>query len=279
MIDACAVKAQAKTRNMPKEARKQFFALCSSGCFLGYSNPLSAREIVESCVIPTLLYGAENWILDETSLNLLERFQAELGRRILKLPKHHSALATQIGLAWPTMKARLLSQKLRFLGKLLSKNRDNIATRTFQTIASRNVYNISIVDQCIFLDSLLGIYLHTQQLNVLSNLDTVEAAVKSQTKSIKAADSAAILEDAENHQSVRLSKEVNWLKVWDAAIDRGRFWTGIVQSFLKLLTTPLFGERACLKCNSAIPPDTTFIEHFSSIYPYHYLYLPGLSHV
>ena len=38
------------------KARKQFLALGSSGCFLGYSNPISAREIVESCVIPTLLY-------------------------------------------------------------------------------------------------------------------------------------------------------------------------------------------------------------------------------
>ena len=256
-----SLSAKASVEHNINKARKQFFALGSSGCFLGYSNPLSARETVESCVIPTLLYGAENWILDVTSLNLLERFQAELGRRILKLPKHHSALATQIGLAWPTMKARLLSQKLRFLGKLLSKNRDNIATRTFQTIASRNVYDISIVDQCIFLDSLLGTY---ATAHVLSNLETVEVAVKSQTKSIKVADSAAVLEDAENHQSVRLAKEVNWLKVWDAARDRGRFWTGIVQSFFKLLTTPLFGERVCLKCNSAIPPDTTFIEHFSS---------------
>ena len=198
-----SLSAKASVEHNINKTRKQFFALGSSGCFLGYSNPLSARETVESCVILTLLYGAENWILDETSLNLLERFQAELGRRILKL---HSALATQIGLAWPTMKARLLSQKLRFLGKLLSKNRDNIATRTFQTIASRNVYDISIVDQCIFLDSLLGTY---STAHVLSNLDTVEAAVKSLTKSTKVADSAAVLEDAENHQSVRLAKEVN----------------------------------------------------------------------
>ena len=68
------------------KARKQFFALGSSGCFLGYSNPLSAREIVEFCVIPTLLYGAENWIIDETSLNLLERFQAELNPQTFKAP-------------------------------------------------------------------------------------------------------------------------------------------------------------------------------------------------
>ena len=104
-----SLSAKASIEHNITKARKQFFALGSSGCFLGYSNPISAREIVESCVIPTLRYGAENWILDETSLNLLERFQAELGRRILKLSKHHSALATLIGLSWPTMKARILS--------------------------------------------------------------------------------------------------------------------------------------------------------------------------
>ena len=243
------------------KARKQFFALGSSGCFLGYSNPLSAREIVESCVIPVLLHGAENWILDETSLNLLERFQAELGRRILKLSNHHSMLSTLIGLSWPTMKARLLSQKLRFLGKLLSHNRDNIATRTFRTIASHNVYNISVVEQCIFLDSTLGT---KSTAYILNNTDMVEAAVKTQLKSVKSADMSSTLKNAENHQSVKLAKDINWLKIWEAARDRGQFWTGIVQSFYKLLTTPVFGDRICWKCDAVIPPHVSFIEHFSN---------------
>ena len=112
-------------------ARKQLFALGSTGSFVCYSNPLAAREIVEICVIPTLLYGAENWILDDISLNLLERFQAELSRTILKLSKHHSSLSTIIGLSWPTTKSRILRYKLRYLGKLISDDRDNIATRTF----------------------------------------------------------------------------------------------------------------------------------------------------
>ena len=123
------------------KARKQLLALGSTGCFLGYSNPLSAREIVEICVIPTSLYGAENWILDDFSLNLLERLQAELGRRILKLSKHHSILSTIIGLSWLTMKSRILRCKLRPLGKLISDDRDNIATRTFRMLGSQNVYD------------------------------------------------------------------------------------------------------------------------------------------
>ena len=74
------------------KARRQFFALGASGCFLGHSNPLTSSAMVETCVMPTLLYGAENWSLDLPTLDLLERFQAEIGRRILKLSRYHSKL-------------------------------------------------------------------------------------------------------------------------------------------------------------------------------------------
>ena len=94
-------------------ARRQFFALGSTGCYLGHSNPLTAISVVEGCVFPTLLYGAENWILNEESIKLLENFQAEIGRRILRLSKKHSRLSVLLALSWPSMKARVLSQKNR----------------------------------------------------------------------------------------------------------------------------------------------------------------------
>ena len=50
------------------KARKQFFGfILLSGCFLGSCNrnPLTAKSIFETCVLPTLLYGAENWLLDQ----------------------------------------------------------------------------------------------------------------------------------------------------------------------------------------------------------------------
>ena len=33
--------------------------------FQGDLNPLSGRAIFETCVVPTLLYGRESWILTE----------------------------------------------------------------------------------------------------------------------------------------------------------------------------------------------------------------------
>ena len=134
------------------KARRQFFVLGSSGGFLGHSNPLSAREVVETWVFPTLLYGAENWILDEGCLELLERFQAEIGRRILR---YHSSLAVQIGLSLPSVTSRILKLKLRYLCHLLSSENESIATTTFKVMVSQNVYNLSLVRQCIFLDSKL----------------------------------------------------------------------------------------------------------------------------
>ena len=104
--------AKPAVKDNTARARRQFFALGSTGCYLGHSNPLTAISVVESCIFPTLLYGAENWILNEEAIKLLENFQAEIGRRILRLSKRHSQLSVllAIALSWPSMKARVLSQ-------------------------------------------------------------------------------------------------------------------------------------------------------------------------
>ena len=46
-----------------KKARKAFFSYGSIGAFQGVLNPLSATSVIESCIMPILLYGAENWIM------------------------------------------------------------------------------------------------------------------------------------------------------------------------------------------------------------------------
>ena len=65
------------------KARRAFFRLGSTGAFHGKLNPLSASSIFETCIIPILLFGSETWLLDNTCLQALERFQCEIGRRIL----------------------------------------------------------------------------------------------------------------------------------------------------------------------------------------------------
>ena len=238
--------AKSAVKDNISRARKLFFALGSIGCYLGRSNPLTARAIVETCVLPTLLYGAENWILNDESLRLLESFQSEIGRGILQLSKHHSQHSVLLAFSWPSMKAK----KLSFLCRILSLGNDTIATRTLLTLASQDVYRLGIVQQCIALDSKLG----TDSVSViLNNVDDSKPLFKEVKNSILLKDKILTHQTSAQHQSVRLATGINWLHFWVAARDRGPYWSRTAQSFFKLLTTPIFEDRVFLKCSQAIP--------------------------
>ena len=100
------------------KARKAFFAFGSIQAFQGNLNPLSAISVFESCVLPILLYGCETWLLDSSTIQLLERFQLEIGR-ILKLPKWFSGTVIRICLSLPSIVYRIFLRKIKYLSKLL----------------------------------------------------------------------------------------------------------------------------------------------------------------
>jgi hypothetical protein len=118
---------QSITLNINKACRA-FFALGSLGIARGNQNPLTADEVFEACTIPICLYGSENWLLTESLLKLLKDFQAEVGKKILRLPKCHTKLSTLIALGWPTMRYRIFSRKISFLFKLLHPQRGSISS-------------------------------------------------------------------------------------------------------------------------------------------------------
>ncbi len=76
------------------KARRAFFHYWSIGVIQGEISPISSRTILETCVMPILLYGSENWIMtDQGLVDRLEAFQGELAKRVLRWPKHHSNTA------------------------------------------------------------------------------------------------------------------------------------------------------------------------------------------
>ena len=131
------------------KARRAFFALGRLGDFQGDLNSLSSCNIFETCIIPTLLYGCETWLLDSTAL---ESFQHEIGCHILRVPKFYSKASVRIALHWPTVTTRTLIRKLNFLSKLLSGSNDTISKRVFSSLAVEDVYESSIVQQCRMLE-------------------------------------------------------------------------------------------------------------------------------
>ena len=109
----------------------------------------------KTCIIPTLLYGCDMWLLDSTSLRALEGCQHEIGCRILRVPKFYSKASVRIALHWPTVATRTLIRKLNFLSKLLSGSNDTISKQVFSSLAVEDVYESSIVQQCRMLESKL----------------------------------------------------------------------------------------------------------------------------
>ncbi len=249
-----SLSARAAVEENIAKAHRKFFALGSKGCYLGRSNPLSAKTIVETCVMPGLLYGAENWILGDPSLNRLESFHSVNGRRILKLSRFHSQLSVLVGLSWPSMSARVLLLKLSFLYRVLSSERNYLATRMFRTLASQDIYAIGIVQQCMSLGSKLS----TQSVATILNSSELSPSLLNEIKkSIQSKDWARTLLDL----SVRFVANINWLRIWDAVRDRGPYWSKVTQSFFRVLTFPLFGDRLCHVCSTEIPEDICYYEH------------------
>ena len=121
---SCAVQ-----ENISK-TRKAFIAFDNIDAFHGSLNPLSGRGIFETCIIP--LYGCETWLLDATTIKMLESFQSEIGHRIFHLPKYHSNMVVRLGLHWPSVATRILICKLAFLPKLLANTDDIIKELSHQ---------------------------------------------------------------------------------------------------------------------------------------------------
>ena len=91
-----------------------FFSYGGLEAFQGKLNPISSKTIYETCAVPILLYGCENWILTNSQLDFLVAFQGEI-QRILKLSRFHSILSARIALKWPSISTRTLIRKFSLL--------------------------------------------------------------------------------------------------------------------------------------------------------------------
>ena len=158
-------------------------------------------------------------MLNCSLLQALESFQAELERRVLKLPKFSSNTAPLLVLNWPTMCARVLCNKLLFLIRVCRGKLTSLSTQVFRSIAVSDVTSMSIVKQCHFLDSILD----TQFTNKV--LNSPELSSRDLKKQTIEADRLKIMEKSENHPSLfhifRIARENKWLKFWDIALEYG----------------------------------------------------------
>ena len=116
-----------------QKARKAYFQYGSIYAFQGMLSSLSCCSIVETCILSILLYGVENWVLSPESVQMLESFQGEIAKRILRLPKWYSNTAAIIALGWNTLHSVCTIRKLKFLHRVMS-NQESICHRAFSAM-------------------------------------------------------------------------------------------------------------------------------------------------
>ena len=249
-------------RERINKAQSAFFSHGQLGAFQGLLNPLSSCSIVECCVLPVLMYGSESWVLNSTLLSSLESFQSELGKRILKLPKHTSNSIPLLVLNWPSMGGRILCNKLSFLIRSSQDQCDSLKSQVFNSLAASDVMSMSIVKQCKFLDEKLGSDFTNE---ALSQPQTSQRKLK---EHIIQFDRKRILMLSEGHPSLEFVLEAArrniWIKFWDTALDHGEPGTKTSLSILKLLCMTVFNDRKCPSegCDFIVPEATPLCTHF-----------------
>ena len=246
------------------KARRAFFGLGSTKAFHGDLNPLSSSNIFETCVLP-VLHGYETWLLYSSCIQALEKFQCEIGRRILKLSKYHANDVIWIGLHWPAVATRILLRKLTFSSKLLSNYKDTMSSRIFISLAIEDIYNISVVQQCEMLEATLATNIMDQ---CLSNPNNATEVVQINKKLLLKRDYEQSLSSAMSQPSVypaaQIAQTVSWRRVWDNALYYGVKGTKCVQYVLRELCRLTFGENLCCLCKNKI---SCFSTHLFDCHP------------
>ena len=229
------------------KARRAFFSLGSLGAFMGKLNPLSGRAIYEACVIPTLLYGCENWVLSDANITILEAFQGEISRRILRLSKSHSLLSTRVALQLQSIASHILSRKLSLLHRV-SIGSESIGQKVYSELTLNGPQRLSLVEECLSLEDKVGCNGVTQDV-----LDGNSASARGRTKLIVKMDWEKCLCDAQSHQSTHVVAEIasstSWLKLWDMALDHGQQGTLSLQTLFRELSRPCYGSKPCHRCD------------------------------
>ena len=243
-----------------KRARRAFFAFGAMGGFQGKLNPISTRCLFETCVVPVLLYGCENWILTDQLLHQLESFQAETGRRMLQLSRFHSGLSTRLALKWPCAATRILIKKLSLLSRVKKSSEENqsIGGRIFSSLTNHG-HTLKLVKECRSLEGKLKSHGHTDALlNGQSTLKDIKRHLFEQ-------DWESSVTEASHHDSTAvaaaISSSVSWLKLWDMALDHGPHATHSLQLLYRTLTRPSFQSK-CRLCEPETALSISYFHHF-----------------
>ena len=253
------------SNNLAK-ARRAFFAQQANGIAYGKQKPLTSQELYSVCVLPVCLYGSESWLLTEPMLEKLEKFQGDLGKKILNIPKHHSNLIPLVTLRWPTMRLRILQRKLAFLRRTLYPRKIAIYVSVFESLREKGTEPL-LIQQCKFLESVYGTHYTESLLSQSSDNGQCPPSLKDIREALEERNRKHIWEQVSTRNSLAsLSPDINWLRLWDNARGYGLPGAKALEAKLRILTTPKFENYSCYICGHKPDSKQSPAVHIASIH-------------
>ena len=192
-----------------------------------------------------LTIWCRNMDSESTLLQKLESFQAELAKRILRLPTRTSNNNALMALQWPSMRARILIIKHCSLFKVVNSDL-TLSARVFHSLAASDVESLVITRQCRFLESIYkSNYTTACCTNIFFKPFPAERKFFNSTCPYYSLMPLFIPLSSIYVQAVPSSNDGSWLKLWDLALERGAFGTTCVQAILRFLSLNALSDGIC----------------------------------
>ena len=159
------------------------------------------------------------------------------------------------------MAARVLQKKLLLFLMHAASNKESLS-HLFLTHLQRespNQFPLQIVEGSHFLESHLGLKGLVEQA-MEGNCSTKELKSEVVNRDMDILHSSC-MEHISTRVATRIATKCSWLKLWDAALDRGTPGTTALQNLYKAMTRPLHGPSLCPKCEVSDLMDKSVFEH------------------
>ena len=247
------------------KARRAFFAYGGIGWFQGDLSSLSGRLIIDTCVLPVLLYDCEQWHLTETSLVRLDCLVGELCKRVLKLPKWFCNTPARIVMGLPSMRAHCMPGDetmlviLHKLTNVVAESASLLGARILGALGSEQE-SIRLVRECVELEEWYG----TSFTEALCSNDADHPGAREIREAIHGSEKGKLLDECECRSDavvvVRVERETGWCRLWDCGRDRGPKCIAGLRAFIRIIIA--HANNCCPKCDvSRLEEGTTLLAH------------------
>ena len=245
------------------KARKSFFAYGSMGLFQGNLSPLSGRSVVETCILPILMYGVENWCLSHISIQMLDSFLGELSKRLLKLPRWYSNTPASIVIGLRSARAICLHRKLNFLHKISGEISETVSSQTLLSL-SDDIDSICLIRECRDLEEFFNLSFTSGVLDhTCPHPREIKEEIRSRDRELKLTQHEG---RADMSTIVEVERAVGWPRLWDLALDCGPKSVDGLRNLVRIITYPSHALSACPLCEEVNISRETLLSHVLSMH-------------